>query len=397
MHRHTDPDHIHSNWKDKLEKALQNTARTENRRVIMRQDGDSLIPIGVSSSHTGDALASFVEQNSHLGHNGPGGSIVLHGYVFEQELQRHIQQQMSPLQRTRRSMDRTRALHLAPEELDEILLRETLRRSRMEHQEEQRRHSMNEARPESRTGQPRRLSLLPRRLANGAAMKLKGSRSEADDGPKTSAPGSHAETHTPAASSARTSVSGGRSTPTATTDRATPAPDSSAVPAVAAPAAAPQTPPQLLTNATPHRSSVNTPRDPSLAEHLPAASQASEASIPPRGLTRSESIAGGQGASGLTEPTQSSAALGMKAWGHMDRSPGEIPVTPRSRMSTPVLNWVPPDGSRSSMSYSHPSTPVVPSPRVRYALARDAASNSPAGTTTNPFRARAAYVETQGL
>ncbi|WFD21178.1 GTPase Cdc42 [Malassezia caprae] len=325
-------DHIHPNWKRKLDWALQKTAHTENRRVIMRQNGDSLVPIGVSSSQTGDALASFVEQNSHLGHNGPGGSIVLHGYVFEQEMQRQLQQHVSPLQRARRSMDRPRALNLSPEDLDEILLRETLRRSRIEH-EESRRHSISEARPESQLGKSRRISLLPRRLANGAALKLKGNRSDAEDSPQPSTPGSQADARSATASSAGTPATGGLSTPSTSADRASHAESAS--------------PQKLQPQAPPNWSSTSTPTKGS----APSLATSQETDVSAATRAPSAPIAGGLDASYHSDPSQASAALGLKAWGHMDaRSSGEIPSTPRSRMSTPVLDWAPMDGSRSSLS-----------------------------------------------
>lgn len=377
----THPDHIHPNWKRKLDRALQNTARTENRRVIMRQDGDSLIPIGVSSSQTGDALASFVEHNSHLGHNGPGGSIVLHGYIFEQELQRQLQQHATPLQRARRSMDRSRTLQLSPEDLDEIILRETMRRSRLEH-EEQRRQSVSEARPEPRTEQPRRLSLLPRRLANGAALKLKGHRSDTDDSPQQGTPVSQPDVRTPAASSSGSSNNVGPSTPSA---RTCPETDTNAVPPATlarasmllaeAPSSRPLSHLSMATESTKPGSDV------------PAEAQAPAAPAPPpsRYEHADQSVLDDMS---MSDTSQASAALGMKAWGHLDARPRDVPGTPTHRMSA-VFDYEPRDASRSS---THPSTP---SPRVRYALATGASSPMPAGMTTNPFRARAS-IEAQG-
>lgn len=375
----TDPDHIHPKWKEKLDRALQNMARTENRRVIMRQDGDTLVPIGVSSSHTGDALASFVEQNSHLGHNGPGGSIVLHAHEFEQEMLRYLQQG-SPLQRARQSLDRSRPLHLSPEALDEIILRETMRRSRLEHEEQQRRQSTSGPRPESRTGSSHPLSLLPRRLANVAALKHKRNRSEADDGPQKSSQGEVPASMPPPNASTRPSVSVEEADPVhaASSQAETPRMPS---PIRSVPTDTPLSTTHTASDATPP-SSLYAP--PELATSMQgSASQTPAASTP---------VARHRFSCDATGLSNSPALLGMQAWGHTDATTlhQDGGATPR----TLVQEW---EKGPSTPDSASDAFRFAPSQRVRYSLLHDAASNLPGGMTTNPFRARAASIATPGL
>ncbi|CAD6888717.1 unnamed protein product, partial [Tilletia caries] len=75
---HTDPevitiDMIRPDWEDKLRKAHAAIARRANKRIIMRQVGDRLTPIAVSSSRAGAELPDGLIQ-------GPGGSHHHHHY-----------------------------------------------------------------------------------------------------------------------------------------------------------------------------------------------------------------------------------------------------------------------------------------------------------------------------
>ena len=135
-HRFTHTDYIHPNWREKLDRALATTERQENRRVIMRQEGDSLVPIGVSSSRTGNALASIISHNSQFGYNGPGGSIILHGNVLENEILQHSPRGRRPSHPPRPSEESRTLTGLSIEDLDDIILREALRISRIEHQQQ---------------------------------------------------------------------------------------------------------------------------------------------------------------------------------------------------------------------------------------------------------------------
>lgn len=161
-------DEVHPDWQSKLDAALAVQARQANRRVIMRQVGDRLVPIGVSSSRTGESLANAVSQNARLGHNGPGGSIILNedAHVRDLELDGTSTRTPNALQRGLaarfRSGDRrpqigdsmARAmLQLSPQEMEQIILNETLRLSLREHEATQRRGPQNDA-ASTRSGSP---------------------------------------------------------------------------------------------------------------------------------------------------------------------------------------------------------------------------------------------------
>lgn len=167
-------DHVHPHWHDKLDRAVRNAARQANRRVILREEGGSLVPVGVSSSRTGDALATFVAQHRHIGRPGPGGSIILHSHVMHTELQRYAHSSLARRDPNRPQvgdqMARTLAA-LSPEELEELMLRETLRISQLEHQgTAPPEPSQEEPRPERAS---RRRSLLPTKLAQASPFRFK--------------------------------------------------------------------------------------------------------------------------------------------------------------------------------------------------------------------------------
>lgn len=150
-------DTVHPDWHTKLEAALETQARQANRRMILRQVGDTLVPIGVSSSRTGETLANAVSHNARLGHNGPGGSIILHqnARVTDLELDGAAPRSSSlssslpgplqrglPFSRFRNSERRHHpqigdslarsVMHLTPYEMEQLVLHETLRISREE-------------------------------------------------------------------------------------------------------------------------------------------------------------------------------------------------------------------------------------------------------------------------
>ena len=188
-------DDIHPNWEEKLNKALETAARQANRRVIMRQEGDNLVPIGVSSSRTGDALSSFISQHTSVGRHGPGGSIILHGNslhnimldYFPSHILRNLRDRDPHRPQIGDQFARTLAT-LPPEQLEHIMLQETMRISRLEHEQSQRRASLDSRSSDRRrmrqeydrsSTEPksRRLSLLPRRLMEGAPFFRFGSNS----------------------------------------------------------------------------------------------------------------------------------------------------------------------------------------------------------------------------
>jgi hypothetical protein len=63
-------DAIRPDWQAKLTAAEATTTRRANRRIIMRQVGDRLIPVGVSSSRLGNDLPPGSTA-------GPGGAIII--------------------------------------------------------------------------------------------------------------------------------------------------------------------------------------------------------------------------------------------------------------------------------------------------------------------------------
>ncbi len=82
---HSDPlyfsDHIRPDWESKLEAVRAAVARRANRRIVMRQVGDRLIPVGVTSGRVHAlspeevaAAAANVENGSRRGRrHRPGG------------------------------------------------------------------------------------------------------------------------------------------------------------------------------------------------------------------------------------------------------------------------------------------------------------------------------------
>ena len=179
-------DDIHPNWQEKLNKELETATRQANRRVIMRQEGESLVPIGVSSSRTGDALSSFISQHTNIGRHGPGGSIILHGNslhnimldYFPSHILRNLRDRDPHRPQIGDQFARTLAT-LPPEQLEHIMLQETMRISRLEHEQSQCRASLDSRSSDQRrmrdehdrsSTEPksRRLSLFPRRLMKGA-------------------------------------------------------------------------------------------------------------------------------------------------------------------------------------------------------------------------------------
>ena len=167
-------DDVHPHWRDKLDRAVRNAARQANRRVILREEGGSLVPVGVSSSRTGDALASFVAQHQHIGRPGPGGSIILHGHAMHDELQRYTHSSSAGRDPNRPQvgdqMARTLAA-LSPEQLEDIMLRETLRISRLEHQGATTPRPSDDMPRTERSS--RRRSFLPTKLAQASPFRLK--------------------------------------------------------------------------------------------------------------------------------------------------------------------------------------------------------------------------------
>ncbi|CEH13039.1 Putative Zn-finger protein [Ceraceosorus bombacis] len=120
-------DMVRPDWEEKLQSALAAIARRANRRIIMRQVGDRLIPIGVSSSRMGAELP--------VG-DGPGGTIIL------REGENWGQQAGTP--GTERSSRRRRGPFGLPgdgPDMEELMMAEAMRLSLLEHEEQQRRQA----------------------------------------------------------------------------------------------------------------------------------------------------------------------------------------------------------------------------------------------------------------
>ncbi|WFD34347.1 SNF1-interacting protein [Malassezia cuniculi] len=138
-------DSVHPEWEEQLAKAIESVARCEMRRVIMRQVGDTVVPIGVSSSRMGHSIAEAIGHNAALGRSVQGGNIVLAENVTSvrnetqprqgrntflrrslNRARRHVQ----PEPRTRRSLD------VVPREIEDLMLAEAMRRSMIDHERE---------------------------------------------------------------------------------------------------------------------------------------------------------------------------------------------------------------------------------------------------------------------
>ncbi|KAG8934060.1 SNF1-interacting protein [Tulasnella sp. 418] len=143
---HTNPevvtiDQIRPDWEAKLNAVKAAVARRANRRIIMRQVGDRLIPVGITSGRVhpiGDATTPTSGEGNGEGsgegrrsrrrhqNNGPGGEL---GQLLN-----------------------SMGLGLAGQDLEEMLLQEAMRLSLVEHEAEQRRQRDQQRREQD--GQP---------------------------------------------------------------------------------------------------------------------------------------------------------------------------------------------------------------------------------------------------
>ncbi|PWN43109.1 hypothetical protein IE81DRAFT_366102 [Ceraceosorus guamensis] len=120
-------DMVRPDWEEKLQSALAAIARRANRRIIMRQVGDRLIPIGVSSSRMGAELP--------VG-DGPGGAIIL------REGENWGQQAGTPgMERSSRRRRGPFGLPGDGPDMEELMMAEAMRLSLLEHEEQQRRQA----------------------------------------------------------------------------------------------------------------------------------------------------------------------------------------------------------------------------------------------------------------
>ena len=141
-------DQVRPDWHTKLAQAEAAVARRANRRVIMRQVGDRLIPIGISSSRMGADLAAAAE-SGRINLNGPGGSIILNDAQNWPGA--------APVATSRRRSSRpsrgandgvhelTRLMRMGNgEDMEEAMIMEAMRLSLLEHEEQQRKQAEEE-------------------------------------------------------------------------------------------------------------------------------------------------------------------------------------------------------------------------------------------------------------
>ncbi|KAI1787908.1 hypothetical protein LXA43DRAFT_975080 [Ganoderma leucocontextum] len=139
---HNDPevvtvDHIHPDWEAKLAAVRAAVQRRANRRIIMRQVGDQLIPIGVTSGRV-HALPTTEEGGSETPEgNGDRGS--------RRARRRQQNQEINQLLGT---------MGIGGQDLEELMVMEAMRLSLLEHEAQQRRQQEEEAKKRREEGAP---------------------------------------------------------------------------------------------------------------------------------------------------------------------------------------------------------------------------------------------------
>lgn len=142
-------DQVRPDWHYKLAQAEAAVARRANRRVIMRQVGDRLIPIGISSSRMGADLAAAAE-SGRVNLNGPGGSIILNdGQNWPAgtgSLSNSRRRSSRPSRGAQDGLSElTRIMRMSTgEDMEEAMVMEAMRLSLLEHEEQQRKQAEEE-------------------------------------------------------------------------------------------------------------------------------------------------------------------------------------------------------------------------------------------------------------
>ncbi|SPO19956.1 uncharacterized protein UTRI_00348_B [Ustilago trichophora] len=142
-------DQVRPDWHYKLAQAEAAVARRANRRVIMRQVGDRLIPIGISSSRMGADLAAAAE-SGRINLNGPGGSIILNdGQNWPGSTGTVSTSRRRSSRPSRSANDGLPELarmmrNAAGEDMEEAMVMEAMRLSLLEHEEQQRKQAEEE-------------------------------------------------------------------------------------------------------------------------------------------------------------------------------------------------------------------------------------------------------------
>lgn len=157
---HDDPnvvtiDMIRPDWQAKLMAAEAATLRRANRRIIMRQVGDRLIPVGVSSSRLGSELPPGST-------TGPGGAIII-GENTRWGGERRGS-------RGRRGGEIANFLQSlgGGQDMEEIMMMEAMRLSLLEHEEEQRRQAQAQSQQGQQSSDGQGSTSLPDTANDGA-------------------------------------------------------------------------------------------------------------------------------------------------------------------------------------------------------------------------------------
>ncbi|KZV62007.1 hypothetical protein PENSPDRAFT_658503 [Peniophora sp. CONT] len=114
-------DHIRPDWEAKLEAVKAQAARRANRRIIMRQVGDRLIPVGVTSGRVHALPAGLTGEGAEASGGGSGGGST--GRRSRRRQQNEIQNLLGGM---------------AGQDLEELMVMEAMRLSLLEHEEQQR-------------------------------------------------------------------------------------------------------------------------------------------------------------------------------------------------------------------------------------------------------------------
>ncbi|SNX81608.1 uncharacterized protein MEPE_00313 [Melanopsichium pennsylvanicum] len=152
-------DQVRPDWHYKLAQAEAAVARRANRRVIMRQVGDRLIPIGISSSRMGADLAAAAE-SGRINLNGPGGSIILNdGHKWPDSTGTVTTSRRRSSRPSRGAQDGLPELarmmrNAAGEDMEEAMVMEAMRLSLLEHEEQQRKQAEEEKKEKTKANAP---------------------------------------------------------------------------------------------------------------------------------------------------------------------------------------------------------------------------------------------------
>ncbi|KAH9946271.1 uncharacterized protein BXZ73DRAFT_37077 [Epithele typhae] len=124
-------DQIHPDWEAKLAAVRAAVARRANRRIIMRQVGDRLIPVGVTSGR----VHAMPEEGTSDASDGDRGSRRSRRRQQQQDLNQFLG-----------------SMGLAGQDLEELMVMEAMRLSLLEHEAQQRKQQEEEAKKQQETG-----------------------------------------------------------------------------------------------------------------------------------------------------------------------------------------------------------------------------------------------------